>query len=278
MTSDKNSNDVDSIEKTAGDQVSYSQWGDDLLVLDYFREIKDGVFFEAGANDPVSLSQTYLLEKHGWKGILVEPVPACCQRLRLLRTNSVIFQNALGAPNHRGKLKMRIPENFSELAHAIVDPNNLANTERFSNIATEAERRLESANGDQIIEAEFITIMECVAASGLGKIDYLSLDLEGFELYALTGLDFKAIRPGLIIIEDRLDDLSRHSFLRNKHYKLVKRNGSNNWYVPCSTVYPMTLIVRVCLFRKVYLSIPFRWLRDSLRKFRKYAFSNQSLI
>ena len=77
---------------------SYAQWGDDVLVWEHFGKKTDGVFLEAGANHPTSLSQTYLLEKRGWTGVLVEPVPECCEKLRAERAGSQVFQNALGSP------------------------------------------------------------------------------------------------------------------------------------------------------------------------------------
>ena len=105
--------------------------------------------------------------------------------------------------------------------------------------------------------------------AGFDRLDYLSLDLEGFELPALQGLDFTRIRPRVVIIEDRLENLSRHRFMLRQGYKLVRRNGSNNWYLPCEEPFPVTLATRMKLFRKCYLSLPFRHLRDTLRKLRE---------
>jgi len=59
------------------------------------------VFFGGHANDPIKLSQAYLLEQQGWMGILIDPVPACCDALRQVRTRNHVFQNALGDPQHR---------------------------------------------------------------------------------------------------------------------------------------------------------------------------------
>jgi hypothetical protein len=53
---------------------SFSQWGEDRLVFQHFGRRSHGTFFESGAFHPTSLSQTYFLEKQGWKGVLVEPV------------------------------------------------------------------------------------------------------------------------------------------------------------------------------------------------------------
>ena len=78
-----------------------------------------GCFFEAGANDPIVLSQTYFLEQQGWRGALVEPVPSCCESLREVRTGSRIYQAALGSPGQKGMLRLRIPQGQTELTQAL---------------------------------------------------------------------------------------------------------------------------------------------------------------
>jgi len=228
---------------------SYAQWGDDVLVWDYFKGKTDGVFLEAGANHPKSLSQTYLLEKRGWTGVLVEPVPKCCEKLRAERPASQVFQNALGSPEQRGTLRFSIPSGVMELAAAL--------------------RVGEQAGvGDRVFEAELITLTEALDEAGILRLDYLSLDLEGMELEALKGLDFIRFRPDLLIVEDRLDNLSRHRFLRSKDYKLVWRNGSNQWYIPKLHPFKVTIKTKLKLFRKMYLSMPFRFIRIFMREMR----------
>ncbi|MCF7734117.1 MAG: FkbM family methyltransferase [Akkermansiaceae bacterium] len=229
--------------------VSYSQWGDDLLVWEYFGKNRGGTFLEAGANDPKVLSQTYLLEQQGWTGVLVEPVPECCTRLRAERPGSRVFQNALGAPQQRGVLRLAIPNGLSELTSGLAEG-------------------AEPAEGARVIEAGFITLSEALDQAGIERLDYLSLDLEGMELEALKGLDFKRHPPRLIIIEDRLGDLLRHRFLGKNGYKLVRRNGSNDWYVPMAEPFAVPLAMRIELLRKVYLSMPFRWFRGLSRQLR----------
>jgi hypothetical protein len=121
----------------------------------------------------------------------------------------------------------------------------------------------------RLIHVRMTTISDVLNESGLDTIDYLSLDLEGHELPALQGLDFVRWRPALILIEDHLHDLAKHSFLKSQGYKLVFRTGSNNWYVPQGTNCQfLTPRVRLELFRKLYLSMPFRKLQIGLKRLR----------
>lgn len=227
---------------------SHAQWGDDVLAWDYLGRARDGFFFEAGANDPVLLSQTCFLEEQGWRGVLVEPVPSCCEKLIKVRTRSRVFQAALGAPEQRGYLRLRIPQGVTQLTAALRDG--------------------ESCAAGELVEAKLMTISEALDAAGLATLDFLSLDLEGMELNALRGLDFVRHAPRLIIMEDRMEGLAKHRFLVRHGYKIVMRNGSNSWYVPIADPFEVSPGMRWELLRKLYLSLPFRRMRDLLRKLR----------
>ena len=53
--------------------MSYSQASQDTLVVLLSNQKKNGWYVEIGANDPVNISNTYLLEKeYQWRGLMVE--------------------------------------------------------------------------------------------------------------------------------------------------------------------------------------------------------------
>jgi hypothetical protein len=54
---------------------SYSQIGQDLLVLKYLKNKNNGVFVDIGCGYPTYINNTYLLEKnHNWSGISIDLV------------------------------------------------------------------------------------------------------------------------------------------------------------------------------------------------------------
>ena len=225
---------------------SYAQWGEDKLVWDYFHRKARGFFVEVGANDPAILSQTYLLEQNGWEGILVEPQAFCCERLRHLRQRSKVFQVACGAPEQKGKAVLRVAKHNDR-----------------STLATQVLN--EKVEFTHSVEVDMTTLDEIVAQSGKPRLDFLSIDVEGAELDVLRGFTLSKHQPGLIIVEDDVFDLRLHSHLRAQGYKLVKRTGSNNWYVPNAAPYPVGLGERLRLFRKMHLATPLRRLKRFLR-------------
>jgi FkbM family methyltransferase len=225
---------------------SYAQWGEDKLVWDYFRLRPNGIFIEVGANDPIKLSQTWFLEQNGWEGILVEPQPARCERLRQVRQRSRVFQCACGRPEQRGKASFRVAvhDDRSALAGRVMDP-----TVAFSGT----------------IEVDVLTLDDVLAQCGNPKPDFISIDVEGAELDVFKGFDLARHQPGLLLVEDDVFDLRLHSYLRARNYKLVRRTGSNNWYVPKTTDFPLSPRERLRLFRKMRLGTPLRRLKRALR-------------
>jgi len=48
-----------------------------------------------------------------------------------------------------------------------------------------------------------ITFEKCLDLAGVSRVDFLSINLEGFELEALSGWNFERHRPQYILIEVR---------------------------------------------------------------------------
>lgn len=215
---------------------SYSQFGEDQLILEYFNK-KSGVFVEVGAFDPVLLSQTYLLEQNGWSGVLVEPLPHLATRLRSARPRSKVFECAVSSPAHAGTAVMHRGENDS-LASLDAD-----------------------AGGEQIT-VQTRTLDQILQEAGLPQIDFLSMDVEGFEMEVFAGFDLRRWQPSLVLLEDHVHDLRKHQHMLANGYQLVNRLGCNSWYIPASKIWTgprhLSTFGRI---RKLYLGLPFRKLK-----------------
>ena len=232
------------------EQRSYAQWGEDRLVWDHFHRKPRGFFIEVGANDPINLSQTYLLEQNGWEGILVEPQAECCHRLRQVRPRSKVIQAACGAPAQKGKALFRVAASHDRSMLAAQTPD-------------------EDVTFTGTVEVDLITLDDLLAERGNLKPDFVSIDVEGGELEVLKGFNLAKHHPSLLVVEDHVEHLRLHSYLRAQGYKLVKRTGSNNWYVPQEAAFPVSFAERLRLFRKMYLATPPRKLKRMLHRRRR---------
>jgi FkbM family methyltransferase len=174
--------------------------------LDKYLNFKKGVFIEVGANNGIDQSNTYYLEKLlGWRGYLIEAIPELSQLCKKTRKNSVVFNCALVAPeNHGSKIKIAYDRSTRGLMS-----------------------RIDGREGD-IVEVIGRTLTDVLIEGKAKSIDFFSLDVEGFELEVLKGLDFSKYKPTLILVETeqlnqvddmlfpwykRIDQLSFHDYL-----------------------------------------------------------------
>ncbi len=219
----------------------------DLVHL-YFDRAKTGYYIEVGANEPKRSSQTWMLEQTGWTGLLIEPNPDLCDLLRKERPKSTVVQAAAAGAADVGKAKFHIAKNnlHSSLSGGNVDfnPDIL-----------------------RVIEVDVLTLDSIIQNNASPKIDFLSIDVEGHQLAVLKGIDFKKHAPRLVMIEDHLTSYQTHLFMGTVGYRLVKRTGLNNWYIPAGQPFTMTTPgERLSLFMKLWVRTPARAMRAWVRK------------
>jgi len=218
------------------------------MVREFFEDKRAGFFVDVGANDPVQGSQSWHLEQTGWTGLLVEPQPDLAETLRRTR-KAKVFSVACSSPQRAGgTLPLHIAGPFSSF-----DPNLM----------------VAGVKAAESIEVPVRTLDSLLAeASAPAPIDFLSVDVEGHEIDVLSGFDFARWRPRLILLEDHVVNLTKHRFMQDAGYRLVRRTGLNAWYVPPERAFPLGWFGRWQMLRKYYLGLPFRVLRDFLRRLR----------
>ncbi|BAY84079.1 methyltransferase FkbM [Calothrix parasitica NIES-267] len=158
---------------------------------------QNGFFIEVGANNGFSESNTYYLERfRNWKGILIEPIPHLYQECVKERPNSQVFNCALVSSDFpEPEIEMMYGHTMS-LVKGAFDDNNIE-SERVAF----AGRKLGFTPYSIKVRARTLTSILDEANISKNKIDFFSLDVEGFELNALQGLDFNKYRPEFMLIE-----------------------------------------------------------------------------
>jgi FkbM family methyltransferase len=228
---------------------TFSQFGEDVLVWEFFGRKTDGFFVEVGANAPVRFSQTWLLEKNGWRGILVEPLPAKCDALRAARKNSRVFQVAVGAPDQRG---------FAQF--------HVATDDMFSSM----QLRDKGPATLDTVNVQVVTLDDVLAEAGNPLIDFLSIDVEGMELNVLRGFDIARHRPKLVLLEDHMKSQSLYRAMKERNYRLVKRTGVNNWFIPSDAPFHLTnALEKFRLWKRLWIHTPLAVLREKNRARRR---------
>lgn len=197
----------------------HAQFGEDRALHKLFGGKTDGLCVEVGANDGLNGSNTLFFERLGWDCILVEPNPELCALMRGFRT-ARLFEVA--ASDREGTATLQIAVGAAG-AHAVstMDPGAGMRTLRahgFSSRPVDVPtRRLDAILAD---------------ATGGKAIDFITIDVEGHEMAALSGLSLDVWKPRVIIIESNNSvsgrTVSQH--LRDADYVRFRRTGVNDWY------------------------------------------------
>lgn len=185
--------------RAEGRQESFSLNQLDLKLEPYLK-FKKGFFIEAGANDGIAQSNTLFFEKyHDWKGILIEPIPELAAKCRTNRPNCIVENCALVPFDFTGTdVGMRYCNLMSLVKGAMKseedDLTHIRQGCEVQNIES-YELRVPARTLTSILDQHLIQ-----------RIDLLSLDVEGFELDVLKGIDFDKYKPSFMLIEARFRD------------------------------------------------------------------------
>jgi FkbM family methyltransferase len=183
------------------------------IKLSKYLDFDKGVFVEAGANDGIRQSNTYYLEAcRGWTGILVEPIPELYEACRRNRPNATVIHGALTNPEMAlGQVKLQ----FAGLM-SVIQGGMQSKEEELKHVQVGCEiQKLSSYE----VYAPTLTLSNILDQQGITEIDFLSLDVEGFEHQALLGLDFTRHRPRYILVEERYSEKVKS--ILNKYYEVV---------------------------------------------------------
>jgi hypothetical protein len=207
-------NAVLSLEEAFGLKHSYSQFGQDKWVSEMvFPGVTDGFFLDVGSGDGTRDSNTKLLEERGWRGVCIDPFPTnmagrTCQVLKEVVSNEagqkVSFRQA--------GLMGGIDESLGT----------------WKSTAQQAP----------MVEFTTTTLADVLArVKAPHEIQYMSLDIEGAELFALQGFPFDRYAVGAMTIEHNREEPKRSdikAFLESRGYRRAFTSIVDDFYVPAA--------------------------------------------
>lgn len=165
-----------------------------IIVDEYFHDMRDGFFIETGSCDGIFQSNTFYLETElNWSGLLIEPNPNYVKECIVNRPKSKVYECAL------------VSFDFKD-DHTVL-----------YSIASKGAMGTVEDRGMWINETETPVIHQKIAVRTLTsildeiqpkEIDFFSLDVEGYEINVLQGLDFEKYKPKIIVIECHGDTIT----------------------------------------------------------------------
>ena len=203
---------------------SYSQCGEDIIIgrLLKMLNISKPFYIDIGANDPVVYSNTYSFYEKGAHGILVEPNPALCQKIRIKRPRDIVLEVGVGAK--KGALTYFMFDNHSLNTFS---PEKATGAEKKGYLLAKK------------MEVTIKTFEEIVRENDVKNIDLLSLDVEGLDFEILQSIDFSICRPKIITVETQsfgtyengTNVLSIDKLLTDKEYEIAGMTPINKIFI-----------------------------------------------
>jgi FkbM family methyltransferase len=194
---------------------SYAEMGEDLILASIFQQLKieHPTYLDIGAWDPIELSNTYLLYSTGSRGVLVEPNPAFCDKLRRIRPGDVVLNVGLGTSG-------RTEADYYMFANS---PMNTFSKQQADGLPKVYGDRI---GKPKVIKMPLVPVNEVIAQQFRGRApDLLSLDVEGLDLDILRSLDFTEFAPRVVCVETD-NSVSDES---NAIFELMDRHGYRLW-------------------------------------------------
>jgi FkbM family methyltransferase len=205
-------------------RISFSENGEDLVVLDILTRIScedRGVYVDAGAFNPVLMSNTHLLYLNGWRGVNIDASPLNIKAFEQFRQGDSNICCALSS----------MPAELLFLEYSGGTGSRLVPLDK------DGEKSL---CGDTVIKSTRVRarplseVLQCVLGDNLG-IDFLNVDCEGLDWEVLSGLDFSKFRPKVVCVETAWEASGRSQrfshFFDNLNYCLHAYTPSNSIYV-----------------------------------------------
>ena len=200
-------------------QNSYSLDGEDLIIHSLLDRKKYGFYVDVGACDPVRLSNTKRFYDIGWRGVNIDANPNSLEVFRRSRPRDINLNFGIGL--NTGHM------DFYELFPKTLGTFSVESRDRNLSL------------GHKLVSTQKVSvktlgaILDSIEDKEVKNIDFLSVDVEGYDFEALSSNNWDKYSPTVVCIESptQFVGVSKNSsnqivkFLDEKGYDLAYCNG-----------------------------------------------------
>ena len=186
---------------------SYAMDNEDIEILKYLKEKKNGYYVDVGSYHPIHRNNTYLLYKLGWRGINIDISKFSIELFNYLRPDDLNYNCAIS--NKKEIVKIYYQKELSQLSTIEKQQANKVFQGKIK------EKEIQAFTLNEILSKDKYKDY---------KIDLLNIDVEGADLRVLEGLSFDKFMPKLICIEIHENEIKESKIfklLNNKNYQLI---------------------------------------------------------
>lgn len=196
--------------------ISYSQHGEDLFIVDLFRQfgMEKFSYLDLGAHHPLDISSTALMYKRGCRGVNVEANPNLILEICKHRPEDVNVNR--GVHIEKGEKTFY-----------------MYNDTHGMNTFSWEETGREQYSAKSSLQLPVVTIDEIVEVHCKGEYPlFLNCDIEGLDYDVLKSADFTKSHPLIVCVEVRYSDSNRFTIMmEDKGFYAHARLGENIIYV-----------------------------------------------
>ncbi len=204
----------------------YSHYGEDIILANIFENQQTGFYVDIGAYHPVLFSNTKILYDKGWRGINIDANVDAITLFQQYRPDDINLNFAINKQEGEADYYK-----FLEIDEAGGGSGNSLSPE------------IKAAYEHQGLKPTIIRVMTKPVHSILEQnaknkvIDFMNIDIEGYDLIALQSNDWELFRPRVIAVEiwmenidyDFLHEDAICNFLYSHQYKPFS-NVINTWF------------------------------------------------
>jgi FkbM family methyltransferase len=166
----------------------------------FFNNIFDGIMVEVGAAGPIFLSQSKTFRDIGWRCICVEPNPMFAKMHR--DVGNEIYEYAC-SHNDNDNVNFQI----------VVRSDDEITYESFSSLDVSEKLTLVSgySGGKNSLSIQNINVRtrkldSILEEAKVSKVNYVIVDVEGWELNVIRGFSTSKYKPKVIVLENACSD------------------------------------------------------------------------
>ncbi len=219
----------------------YSQFYEDYILAYVFQDYQTGFYVDVGANDPNKDNITRYFYERGWRGVNIEPNVE--EFKKMVKARPLDKNYNVGISNAEAMLTFyQAPGTWDGLS-TFDKADATFQSQKFGIVFKE-------------LAVPVTTLERILQEAALPAIDFISIDVEGFEKQVIESVDFSRYHPSVLCIEATEPTTDRPSYqdweglLIENNYVFAMFDGLNRYYVSkdlASRLLPRFIVIDMCV-------------------------------
>jgi len=198
-------------------QKSYSQEGEDLVLSSCLKERKKGFYVDVGACHPFRFSNTYLFYKKGWNGINIDANPGSMNLFNKFRQRDINLEVSISNRNKKINFYVFDESALNSFSSELSKRRMIKTNYKIKKII-----KLKPEKLSEILD-KYLPVNT--------KINFMSIDVEGYEYQVLLSNNWNKYKPEYLVIEfldtclENILKTNIYSFIKKKNYFIIGYTG-----------------------------------------------------